>query len=271
MFKFSATSLPINKICLNSFSLYAKTVKKTWFFGPIYTLVILPIFILWCTETNDLALTFSVLAAIGISTYINASSLHYIFSLADNDQAKLSSSLRFAAKKWTTTARSSSLFFGGLLLLLFLIFLISACMAVLHGVSDTPKQIELISAIDCSIWLILAGFLFLLCKFSIPYILFEHKGVWGGIKQSIKLVWGNWWRTFTVFLLSLLIIAVIAMLSLAIILEADIMLVFLGFITNHLPLSVIGIFAAFLASLTFTFVQSLVLVQFNDLKIRKQS
>ncbi len=50
-------------------------------------------------------------------------------------------------------------------------------------------------------------------QFFTPLILFDNAGVLNSLQSSHRLVWGNWWRTAAVLMLSLLIIVLISMMS----------------------------------------------------------
>jgi len=64
---------------------------------------------------------------------------------------------------------------------------------------------------------IIAAVLFLLCDaflwgtfvFYIPLILFDRAGPLDVVGKSIKLVWGNWWRTFAVLFVAFLLTTII--------------------------------------------------------------
>ena len=49
-------------------------------------------------------------------------------------------------------------------------------------------------------------FLMILLRFSIPEALLNNGRIFDPLKQSIKLVWKNWWRTFAIFLLTYLLV-----------------------------------------------------------------
>lgn len=48
-------------------------------------------------------------------------------------------------------------------------------------------------------------FLFILFTMVVPLILFENKSCFAAIKGSCKLVWGNWWRNFAIFVPAILL------------------------------------------------------------------
>jgi hypothetical protein len=87
--------------------------------------------------------------------------------------------------------------------------------------------------------------------FNKQAILFENAGYFRAFKVSIQLVWGNWWRTFVVFF-------PVALIGLA---QSHI---FSFTLPHYIVASVLWI-------LFYPYLVSLMLVQFNDLKLRHQA
>lgn len=100
-------------------------------------------------------------------------------------------------------------------------------------------------------------FIMTMLFFTTPFILFDNMGLFKSLSESCKLVWGNWWRTF--------LIIFVPFLALSLLFNA-----FTIFLTNAAKLPLLadvmdGVLFGFLSSL----IQTLVVVQFHDLKLRK--
>lgn len=94
--------------------------------------------------------------------------------------------------------------------------------------------------------------LLILFIFTIPSILFDNKRAFGGIKSGIKLMWGYYWRCFFVMLLPLILI--FAENYLLILLPPNAITIISGNILNAIFLALAQIY---------------VLLQYNDLRLRK--
>jgi len=100
-------------------------------------------------------------------------------------------------------------------------------------------------------------FLSILFMFYMPYILFEGDGVVDSIKNSCKLVWGSWWFTFVVLFLPTLMLVVAT-----------------SFFTLLMGKDVeygSTIFDMVLVTIFTPFIQSVILVQFNNLKLQRKA
>lgn len=61
----------------------------------------------------------------------------------------------------------------------------------------------LIGVVSCTQAILVIYFFFAFC-FYLPIILVENKGFLAAMTKSVRLVWGNWWRTVTVLMTPLL-------------------------------------------------------------------
>ena len=102
--------------------------------------------------------------------------------------------------------------------------------------------------------------------FCQPIIVLGQEGIGGALKSSFRLVWGNWWRTFAVFLVF----------SMAVMAVFMIMGFLFGFAVvphenpeaaSSLLLSLVGIVTSAVMTPLFS---ALVLVQLNDLNLRRR-
>ncbi|HLG38231.1 MAG TPA: hypothetical protein VI461_01140 [Chitinophagaceae bacterium] len=97
-------------------------------------------------------------------------------------------------------------------------------------------------------------FLAFLLAFTMPSVILDDKNVFSSIDYSSKLVWGNWWRNFVVLFIPGLILAVVNI-ALALLFTPNHMVVFL-------------ILNLILMSIAAPWIYAVLLVQYNDLKLR---
>jgi len=100
-------------------------------------------------------------------------------------------------------------------------------------------------------------FLSIMFMFYLPLILFDNTGVVDSIKGSFKLVWGSWWFTFAVIFLPTLIFVLVT---------SIISLIFgknVAYWSAIVDIVLVTVFTPF--------IQSIILVQFNNLKLRQKS
>lgn len=102
--------------------------------------------------------------------------------------------------------------------------------------------------------------------------LFENKGPFDSLTESHRLVWGNWWRTFVIFSVGVVVIFVIYMLAALII---GLIVPFLAFGTggaeNALLIGMIGglLIGTLMSLLVTPFFISMAIATYWDLKLRK--
>lgn len=108
--------------------------------------------------------------------------------------------------------------------------------------------------------LIIPGvYLMLSLSFYLYYLVNEDAGIFASLKQSYRLIKGNWWRTATVYMAPLLImIAVIGGISLV----THTML-------RDFSKDTVQIVSGVVNSVLYPLIYSIGYVQFNDLKLRK--
>ena len=100
---------------------------------------------------------------------------------------------------------------------------------------------------------IFIGILFI---FSLLFVLFEDSGWLSAIKRSCKLVWGNWWRTFAVIIAPALLLVVIQ----------NVISLIIGIHYIWINILVISLVMSALKP----YFDAVLLVQFNDLKLREK-
>jgi len=103
-------------------------------------------------------------------------------------------------------------------------------------------------------------FIAYLIMFAIPLVVCDHYSVFPALWQSIKLVWGKWWRTFII-----LLPVMIFFYGIYEVLLAGFDFHFLSF----LPTAGITVSSIFLFLFN-SIIYATILVQWNDLKLRKK-
>jgi hypothetical protein len=97
--------------------------------------------------------------------------------------------------------------------------------------------------------------------FDEPLILFENNTPWAAVKAGIKLIWGKFWRTaLGIYLPTFILYGIIMILILLTVFSHSLFLLF--------TIGTISLAVMILVSLPLYI--SLILVQFNDLKLRQQ-
>lgn len=96
----------------------------------------------------------------------------------------------------------------------------------------------------------------------LPLVLFDHQGIFQSIKESFKLVWLSWWRTFAIFgLIQLIKLVMIGLLFL--------LKILFGAALPFISIMIDSVFQL-VSVLIMCFSAALFLVQFNDLKLRQK-
>jgi len=117
-----------------------------------------------------------------------------------------------------------------------------------------------------SVFLILPGiFLFILFSMCAFLIIFDNVGAIDSLGDSVRLVWGNWWRTFTVLFIPLLTILFILFLIKIVLIS---LLMFSHVAENYIAW--IGlIFKLIFNPLISIYLYPVQLLQWHDLKLRR--
>ena len=242
MFKFATNSLSLSRIWGNSFKLYSFTLGKIWLVAFIMMLItgfpgllapksqvavnaqnaaanVTPP----PTHVSALYVVLFIIALL-ITWYVSAVILHRMYNLASEPTSKLSTSAKFVLSKY---------------------LLIIVALAIT----------SIISLAGLLVFVVPGVFVTILFLFTLPFILFDNAGCISAIKSSCKLVWGNWWRTFAVFLVPAMIIVIVELL--------------IPGILKNVPAWINMIIDSLVLSILFPYIQAVILVQFNDLKLRQ--
>ena len=236
MFQFIDKPSTVLQIYKQSFALYKEVFAKIWYVILLNFVIINTIQYLGSksavvtvgTNITKLGMVPWIYYIVGIilSMYFAAVVVHRVYHIAANQAVPLISSYAAVLRK--------------------LIFIVpTGIIAVI-----------LVSLGFILLWIpgIFLLFLFIFC---LAAILFEDKKVFSAIKRSYQLVWGNWWHTFSSFIL----VAIIGLLFVVLLIT-----LFKG--TNSMWL--IGGAAAAFFIIVGPLYFSIYMVQYNDLKLREK-
>ena len=108
-------------------------------------------------------------------------------------------------------------------------------------------------------------FLIILLFYSVLGVLIDGKAVFASFFYSAQLVWKNWWRTFMVFFLCLVLSIILMLLVIAI---ASLIFVSLFHMTAHNYTVAMNIVSALLVVFMWMILVNVIICQYYDLKIR---
>jgi len=113
---------------------------------------------------------------------------------------------------------------------------------------------------------ILSVYLAVLLSCTWPAVLFADQGPLGALRQSARLVWGNWWRIAVVYVVGAAVVIVVSVLLGALIAAI------VSSLGAGIPVmtSVFAEVANVLGAVTATFAGALLLAVFADLRVRKE-
>jgi hypothetical protein len=117
-----------------------------------------------------------------------------------------------------------------------------------------------------SLLVILSGYLAVLLSCTWPAVLVVGQGPLGAVRQSVRLVWGNWWRVFAIYgvgaaavlVLAILVAIVIALVVPALVADIPVMM------------AVYRVLANATVAVVAPFVGALLLAVFGDLRVRRE-
>jgi hypothetical protein len=268
MFQYAKQPLPIVQIWKYGIDLYKTTFTKVWYW-------ILPIVLIRLVTTSMLPILYSstffkshsymfiiygniaLFIFLLIEFYFYLISLNRIHQLAINSNEPLQNALKAVHKKCWPCLLNFLLLYAFMTILSMIFACIFALMYALK--TDAAANIGLIVGALIAIPSIIFG---LSWAFDWPLILFENNTALAAIKNGIKLIWRKFWRTILGLGVPLLI-PCMAITS-------------LYYLASYHPQSTVLastniIISAGIVLLLMPLFLSLILVQFNDLKLRKQA
>lgn len=114
--------------------------------------------------------------------------------------------------------------------------------------------------------LVLGVYLAVLLSCTWPAVLLAHLGPLGALRQSVRLVWGNWWRIAAVYAVGAVVVIVVSILVGALI-TAVVSALGAGITVST---SVFMEIATALGAVMAPFAGALLLATFSDLRVRKE-
>lgn len=237
MFKFSEQPLSIGEVYGQSFSFYTNVFAKVWF------------------------LVFINMLLVGVVLFIASQYVKFDANMTLANVSKQQALIFVAAN-----------FIAFVIEVYFISLVIHRMNILAGGAADTNSfkevgnkwftltmtklMVVLILLLGSLVFIAPAIFFVVFFVFCIPIVLFENKGPGGAIKRSFQLVWGNWWRTLVVLIPAGIILFIGSLLE----------HVLYDYIKNSFVLY--GITTLFF-TIFLVLVYAFVLVQYNDLKLRK--
>jgi len=111
-------------------------------------------------------------------------------------------------------------------------------------------------------------FLVFLLSYSFLAVLIDNKNIFSSFKYSAQLVWGNWWRTFTIFLITFLLMMIFIVIIIA---GVNFIVMSLLHLKVMMAITVLNIIAMILSLFIWIFLANVFVCQYYDLKLRYQS
>ena len=249
----------VKELWMASLQLYRKAYTQVWYLALIIGLVV--------TASPMLSMFYSINGYIGskimlvvlpvfmsfISVYFAAVMIRHIYNIGSEQLASLRDSRLFVSKKYITIAASIIIITALVILGIIIVQLVVISLINTNILEVTPSRIVAIFVMFVSPVLF---FIVVLFSMVVPLILFDDQIIFGSIKGSCKLVWGNWWRT------SFVVLPLVAI-------DFWLDVVMYSTTTNSLWYLAIGrvLFYILLCPLG----NICVLMMFNDLKLRKSN
>src|SRR5262249_8490846 len=114
--------------------------------------------------------------------------------------------------------------------------------------------------------IVLSAYLAVLLSCTWPAVLFVDQGPLGALRQSVRLVWGNWWRVCAIYgvgaaavlVLALLVAILIALVVPALVADIPVMMAVYRVLAN----ATVAVVAPFMGAL--------VIAAFGDLRVRRE-
>jgi hypothetical protein len=273
MFTFANKPLNIVSIFLDSISLYKVSLPSVWRWQLFWLLpmVFLPASSLNATGTLNvltsqlnatsfswLIILYSILVLL-VTIYGETFLLSRIYNIGSQKPVSIKASLLLAKDKFLSILGGYAIIWLIMLALFIVAGLVFGLIYfVISLVSNHSGYTPLLMM--TALMIAIGIFLGVLMFFFNLFILFGNAKIIQSIKESIKLVWGNWWRTFGVILVPVIVIFIAIQIMNFLV---GLVMPKVGIANNITNLCVL--------TLLYPWFNSLILVQFNDLKLRRRS
>jgi hypothetical protein len=173
--------------------------------------------------------------------------LYHADSVLMNRNETYTASLHVAKKRFLHLLGVFALY----MLLAFVLFLFVYGMQMLGQISSVYAFQLLLNLIT----LLLLLYIFNLLAFTMPAVILDRIPIFKSFEYSTRLVWGHWWRTFSVIFIYIVPV---------------ILLSFAVFLLPTRNISVITLYEFIYHIITYPMMVSLILVLYHDLKTRHQ-
>lgn len=266
MFTFKTQPQSIWSVMADGLRLYRAGIMKVWYWQIIFFLpaVLLSLVDTLINPDADLPFTPLYISFLVVTLLISAvasigghcftfSRMHAVGVHGDTS---IKSSMLLALNKILPVFGAAVVFFLVLLLI---------CAPIYYLFASVQSVLVAFIGLALVYAVVLCGGIF--CLLFPLFILFENKGVFSSLRNSMSHIAGNFWRTLTMFF----ILSLVGMLVVyALILPLQ-LLAFFGDSSVALVIGIIGIFLAYIAIYAFVLpvYTAMLLALYHDVKVRK--
>ncbi|HVV68316.1 MAG TPA: hypothetical protein VHE99_04670 [Gammaproteobacteria bacterium] len=266
MFNFATQPQSIVRIFSDSTRLYKTTFLKIWLWQLLWQI---PLLILSLLDDNSpiahqlnlpngtffsIAGAILALACVLVPLFGCLFNFHRIYNLVTPPYLTSRASLKIALKKLLPAIGATLLIF----IIPTLLWGLVIGVEILLKFISIPLLIILMIVVGIPLLFATLFFFFLVGYYQLAMVLDNCSAV-KSIKASCKLVWGHWWRNFFVLLVFSIIQALVTLLALMLTSFLFSSLPTLGLVIGMIMVATISLWGF-----------SVLLVQFNDLKLRQQ-
>jgi hypothetical protein len=267
----------MNRLISRSFKLYLKGLPRVFIFSLLLSLIVFfpRIYAQMASQELNASLIISGMQSLWLLLiefgvlYVFTSMLWRVRCVLHQEHESIFADLKIAIKKLP-------LIIAAALIQAFILSSLAA-VALIFGFYLTQNQTIFVDGVQSN-WVFLAGlvlafnvwvsiYIYYLLIFYLPLILTEDKGIIAAIKQSIVLVWCNWWRTF-LFLTFPWLCYVVCLIVIRNFFKLDLHIYFIEPIGHSNWFAIIAhifIFAIFIP-----WIAAALLIQLRDLELRKK-
>lgn len=180
------------RLLTNCFAGYGTVLKTSWHLILLFTLLVdlVPAVV---TKLNHYVGATILLLMVLAGLFINAIILHLCHTVFLGRPANLQESNKVAQAKYLR-------FLGGYVVLVAVIVVIGVVdygLVSLGAITD----LKLLFTTLATIAVLFLLFVIFMIYFALPLIILENRNALKSFENSMRLVWGNWWRVFIILLI----------------------------------------------------------------------
>lgn len=192
------------RLLANCFAGYGTVLRTTWYLILLFSLLVdlVPAIV---TRLNYYVGATVLLLMVLAGLFINAIILHLCHTVFSGNPPNFSESNKVAQARYLR-------FLGG--------YVVLVATVVLIGVFDyglislgTVTGMKLLFSVLSAIAVLFFLFVLFLIYFALPLIIVGNRTVLKSYENSMRLVWGNWWRTFIILFIVNAVVIVIGVLG----------------------------------------------------------